>query len=174
MHLWCRRRPQIERKRDVVTSPSVTAYKIPEVGQRNIPHFEDFFFSLLWRYLHVWSGGERERESQARGDIRNVSFYMTYWGKAGAGFSSINYGSLPVSVADNRPPTIHLLVSSLRHFPYMHMYNDVFSLQRRGKEDGGWRMEDEDRRGGQLFPQTLFSELKHTPFTACQSRWGRR
>lgn len=132
-----------------------------------------FYFFLLWRYLHVWSGGERE--SQARGEILNVSFYMTYWGKAGAGFSSINYGSLPVSVADNRPPTIHLRVSSLRHFPYMHMYNDVLSYGGGGgRRRGGRRTEDEERCNGQLFPQTLFSELKHTPSTACQSRWGRR
>lgn len=107
--------------------------------------------SSLWGFFSFFSSEdismcdleERERESQARGEILNVSFYMTYWGKAGAGFSSINYGSLPVSVADNRPPTIHLRVSSLRHFPYMHMYNDVLSYGgggEGGEEDGGRRM----------------------------------
>lgn len=78
---------------------------------------------------------------------------MTYQAKQTQDFSSINYGSVLVSAADNRPPTIHLLLSSLCHFPYMHMYNmDAFRGERR-------REGREEQRDGQLFSLLFFSLL---------------
>lgn len=63
------------------------------------------------------------RKPRARRNLKCRSFYMTYQAKQAQDFPSINYGSVPVSVADNQPPTIHLFLSSLCHSPYMHMYN---------------------------------------------------